>query len=1777
MILESLLLSSNLCMKITNSVVVVGLYYGFLSTFSIGPSYFFLVRSRFVYEIREKEISATTGFIMGQLLMFVSIYYTPLYLALNRPHTMTLLLPLYLMFHTSFGMHDYIEDLFVSDDDDISPRKRKLRIQLAYLNNLIFQLFNPFLLPSATLARLITIYMFRCDNKILFVTSSFVGWLIGHILFIKCLELAVICLWDLYRIWLKRYMMGYIMFEFREKMGLTSQVILTIICIYYLLGVAPSPILCYRDFRKEKEILGMKEKENDVERRKDEDNQVDEDEEESTEEDKDNLVDENEEGSNEEDKDNLVDVDEDPEGNLYLEVNKAAKPIVTFLFDYKRWTRPDCYIENDEFGNSAVQDELSQYFFYICSSDGKQRISFTYPPSLSTFSEMIERKIALYTKEKLSQEDLYNYWVYTNDQKKYNLKNELISRIKILEKKKGSLTLDILEKKTRLCLDQNRKEYLPKRYDPLLNGPYRGTIKNLDSDEIINDLITSTADSVEMFWINKIHGLFYNNFRELEHQRNTFGLGEELLLNSNSIENSLTSIDELSAGIVDSETEIEEKSLQFFFDVIPTDQNDLTTIRKKSTPMKEISKKVSRWSYYLIEDVYEEEMEGEEDTALVPEIAEMLSPPSKRVLLLSYDELADEMPNRNPSEIKKEEVYVLVPDWDADEEREIIRGTMRNLRRKIPVTKVFQARVHSPFFLRHAAKIYFFQHFSLRKTINFILKTFRKLKEGEILEFLFSFFDKKAGKNKPFQLDIYSGIGIRTSEEFEEREKMEMRRQIEMERMAMAEVWEMYSVGPPIRSLLLLLISFLRKYVIFPLFIIVKNTALLTLLGYSEWNADWKDLKNEVHMRCNYDGMPVSETELPEGWFFEGFHIKVLRPFYLQFRGGSHHRDRNRNQNTDPRKRQRNYFYLTVAGLETDYPFGPPRLAERRHYFWAPFLKEVSKSMLKNIKKLAKVIRVLKKKTERFLKVLKKKVKKLAKEQSFNLIEGEVDDEPNENGEDSNINNKIIRESTSPMQSAGKEITENFENLSPMEELTYYTIYLRTQIEDITKDTEKIIQTCDDKRSASQKNLWQIFKRKSIRFICKSPCFVIPFIEKIYIYLLLRISKIARINAELLGELFIESTKKISNYFVYNDNDERKIEKIKQKTMDFILTSFSNTKIKFSNDDENSNNENANIYRDLSSLSQAYVFYKLSQNQLLNKYPLKSVLQHHGTYPFLRDIIKNSCTARGLFDSKPRHNKIHKSGANKWKNWLRGHYQYNLSQAQWSCLEAQKWRNRVNQCCTIQKKDSMKAVRSSMSQNEKWKKRYGYDLFSYKYLNYDYGNSKDSYIYGLQVEDKKIPYNFDTLKPESFYRLISIAISDCLKKGFMTKKDRDRKFLDCRIPRFKTIKTPIKIQNLQKVRDPFNDNYKNYYKNYYKKDYFFNWMGMNQKRGFYPIDSFVLSEFLLPFRMYMNQPWIIPIKLLIFDKHFYKKIKQSKKIDINQKKILSFLANQKEYPEFQNSNKKENKQQGQGDLVSDVRKQKKDVEKDSTKADRKKGKKNRNQGVSAESLILEGLFHEHQFKWGNKVWPDPEIGDKCEDNIELAAVLLKMRRRTFMLWSLMFRGALSVELILWKEQRSLETLMVKKGEFFIEELYVLMQPDGKNIIYQIISISLVDKNKHQTHGKWIRKNRNKKHYDLLVPENILSPRRRRELRILTSFNSQNWNVVDRNPIFCNKNCGQFLNGQKHLNTDANKLMKFKLFLWPNYRLEDLACMNRYWFDSNKGNNYSILRLRMYPR
>ena len=221
---------SSLCMKIINSVVMVGLYYGFLTTLSIGTSYIFLLRARVMEEGTHNKVSATTGFIVGQFMMFISIYCVPLHLAFGRPHTITVLALPYLLFHFFWNKHKDFFDYGRTTRNSM----RNLSIQCVFLNNLIIQLFNHFILPSSMLARLVNIYMFRCNNNMLFVTSSFVGWLIGHILFMKWVGLVLV--WIQQNNFITSNVLirsnKYLVSEFRNSMARIFSILLFITCVY---------------------------------------------------------------------------------------------------------------------------------------------------------------------------------------------------------------------------------------------------------------------------------------------------------------------------------------------------------------------------------------------------------------------------------------------------------------------------------------------------------------------------------------------------------------------------------------------------------------------------------------------------------------------------------------------------------------------------------------------------------------------------------------------------------------------------------------------------------------------------------------------------------------------------------------------------------------------------------------------------------------------------------------------------------------------------------------------------------------------------------------------------------------------------------------------------------------------------------------------------------------------------------------------------------------------------------------------------------------------------------------------------------------------------------------------------------------------------------------------------------------------------------------------------------------------------------------------------------
>nr|YP_009571006.1 hypothetical protein RF1 [Quintinia verdonii]QBC69512.1 hypothetical protein RF1 [Quintinia verdonii] len=1876
MIFKSFLLGNlvSLCMKIINSVVVVGLYYGFLTTFSIGPSYLFLLRAQVMEEGEEgteKKVSATTGFITGQLMMFISIYYAPLHLALGRPHTITVLALPYLLFHFFWNNHKHFFDYGSTTRNSM----RNLSIQCVFLNNLIFQLFNHFILPSSMLARLVNIYMFRCNNKMLFVTSSFVGWLIGHILFMKWVGLVLVWIRQNHSIRSNVLIRSnkYLVSELRNSMARIFSILLFITCVYYL-GRMPSPILTKKLKETSKtEERGESEEETDVEiETASETKGTKQEQEGSTEEDpspslfseekedpdksdeaeeirvngKEKTKDEfhspvykvsylygNQDGNQENSKFKIL-----KDFSIYKKNKKDEdkdlfwfeKPLVTLLFDYKRWNRPLRYIKNNRF-EKAVRNETSQYFFDTCRSDGKQRISFTHLPSLSTFWEMIQRKMALSTLEKFYYDELFNDWLYTN--KNNNLNNEFINRIEALDM--GFLSLDILEKRARLCNDETKKDYLPKMYDPFLNGSHRGTIKKLFSPPIINK--TSVENLIETIEINKIHGILLpdTDRREFEHKIDTFDkkpfsteISHLLSLMSQFARESRSSLNlkglplfsEKKQGRIDS-----EKCFKFLFNAIITDLNG-QKIKKKSIGIKEISKKVPRRSYKLITDLEQQSGEHQEG---VPVDHQIRSRKAKRVVIFTANKRnTNTDPNTTPDQT--DEVALRRYSQQSDFRRGIIKGSMRAQRRKTVIWELFQANVHSPLFLDRIKKSPFFS-FDISGLLKLIFRNWMdKTAELQILDY--------------------------AEEQTKRGEKKEENKRKEKARIEIAEAWDTIPLAQVIRGSMLITQSILRKYIILPSLIIAKNIGRILLLQFPEWSEDLQEWNREMHVKCTYNGVQLSETEFPKNWLTDGIQIKILFPFCLK----PWHRSKLRSSHRDlmkkkGQKEKDDFCFLTVWGMEAELPFGSPR---KRPSFFEPIFKELEKKIVKVKKKDFLVLRVLKERTNLFLKGSKETkkwviknvlfIKRIIKELSkvnpillFRLREVYESSETKKE-KDSIISNQIIHESFSQIRSTdwtNYSLTEK-----KMKNLTDRTSTIRNQIERIIKEKKKVTpeiktnsspnKTSYGVESQSPKNIWQILKRRNARLIGKLHYFIKIFIEKIYIDIFLSIINIPRINTQV----FLESTKKIIDKYIYNNKtNQERINKTNknQNTIHFI------SNIKKSLYNISNSKKNSHIFCDLSSLSQAYVFYKLSQTQIINLYKLRCVLQYHGTSFFLKTAIKDSFGTQGIFHSELRHKKLRSSGTNQWKNWLKGHYQYDLSQIRWSRLIPQKWRNRVNQRRTAQNKDLNKwdsyekdqllhykkqkdsEIYSLPNQKYNFQKYYRYDLLSYKSINYE--TKKDSSIYRspLQVNNNQgISYNYTTHKYKLFDRLGDIPINNYLGKGdiMYMEKNPDRKYFDWKVLNF-FLRQKVDIEAWIKINPNSNKNTKIGSNNYQiiekidtkdlfyltihqypeinpsnqKKIFFFDWMEMNEEIVNRPISNLELwffSEFVLLYNAYKIKPWIIPSKLLLFNFT----INENKKINGKQRGNFFRPSNEKKSFELKNRNQEEKETARQGDLGSVLSNQQKDIEEDYAESAMKKGKdkKQYKSNTKAELDFFLKRYLLFQLRW------DDVLNQKMINNIKIYCLLLRLINPRKITISSIQRREISLDIMMIQKNLTLTELM-KKGVLIIEPARLSVKNDGQFIMYQTIGISLVHKSKHQTNQRYreqryvdknhfdesisrhqrITGNRDKNNYDLLVPEKILSSRRRRELRILISFNSKNRNGMDRNSVFCNenniKNCGQFLDESKHLDRAKNELIKLKFFLWPNYRLEDLACMNRYWFDTNNGSRFSMLRIYMYPR
>nr|YP_009573002.1 photosystem I assembly protein Ycf1 [Plantago ovata]QBE89883.1 photosystem I assembly protein Ycf1 [Plantago ovata] len=1821
-----------LCMKIINSVVVVGLYYGFLTTFSIGPSYLFLLRAQVMEEGSEKKVAATTGFISGQLLMFLSIYYPPLYIALGRPNTITVLALSY------FWLNCWSKKDFFDYESTARNSMRNFRIQWLFVNNLIFQLLNHFFFPSSMLARLVNIYMFRCNNKMLFVTSNFVGWLIGwvivHNFFRKWLELGLV--WIRHRS--KKYIRSnkYFVKKWRYSMDRIFSILFFLSCAYALSRI-PFPVQILKTINKQ--TADEEDFSSSFFEEKGEDP---------------NKIDETEKIE--------VNINENHENSRILQKIKKKKDpfffeknLSTLLFDSNQWDRPLRYIKNDNF-EKAIRDEMSQYFFDICQSDGKERICFTFPPSVSIFLETLKRSLippapeksgfhCIRCKNTIEEKNDYelpfsfadewytfkNTPVWVSDNKE---KGGFLNRIKSLEKE--SSFLNRLETRTRLCNDNWRKKYLPKRYDPFLSGSCRKTIgKNSILEKV------STKNFIEKFQINRIHQILvsYTDNEQLElkmeikrfDDKNSESIEStdfltvikkaisrsliifpylsythacyfwgKLILNNlndscgfffphpagtsfmkklsflkthffamcrNRVEyfeyysyivnerrrtlyphRSLSRFDFTSCtssgfslffflgkkfwkqkkdppnyeNLERQKLEREKEKIyeNFFLKKLllflthANSQNILTSQNR----LNEISKIIPQWEYQLITD--EDDMQTEEDNF------EIRRREAKRVII--FTDIKETKGDEDDSEDLTMIRYLEQPDFDRD----LINGSVRAQRRKVVIWKVFQGNAHSPLF------VYRIKNPVLVSLKSNILDMFKSIKS------IFRTIVESTNEQTKIE---ESGI---------EKEKKNIRD--EGRQMKIAARWETHTYGQTIRSCLLLLHSFFRKYILFPSLIIAKNLGRIFLHQRPEWYEDFQELNKEMHIICTYNGTSLSgDLEFPENWWIEGLQIKIIFPFRLK--------PWHNHQSYAIETVKEAVSFLTAFGLEAKEPFGSP---QKGPSFWKPVFNELGKKVGKMKKN--------------YFKGKKKILAKVSKENPTQLREVEIY-ESNEIQEekDSIISNQIINQSFSQTRSPGlpnSSLTEK-----KIKDLTEQIGTIRNQIEkNINKKRKNNMGPNKSSSNAKSLEKWKILiKRRTIRLISKFPLYLKFFIELIYRHIFLYIERIYR-------HLFLSSIElklaRVCKYSSYINTRLRLTKKIIDKSLNLIKKKP--IPFKKSLDNIRYIKSNLHIFFDLSCVSQAYVFYKLSQIQVSNLHKLRSVLQYQGISLFLKPEIKDSLEKQGIVHSKLKldDQKFTNYEQNEWKNWLRGYYPYDLSSTRWSRLMPEKWRNTSRQPC-IDKKEKLRKCNSYETETdrvsnskkkqevyklalankkENFQKYYRYDLLADKFLN---SEKFKEIIYGLTFQGNKnreLSCNthedrlYDILKTTPIYNYVDIlAVEKMVNRKYLRWKSLYR--------RQKTDISSIttganKNQNMQrKTHNYLKISISNAYLNisYFRlpdnllkfHNVFVDWMGMNEKMLNYSIsnlEGWFFPEFVLFHQAYKMKPWFRPNKLLLLN--------LNRNLNRNEKKKSKLKKKQENQEEI-------TKGKDSGSILS----QQKSSEENPVKLDMKKKKS------QLDSFLERYLLF--QCKWRNDT-----SDERLRNNQEIYCLLLRLIDPRKIILSSIQTKEMDLDIMMIHHSLTCAELL-KKGILILEPIRLFGKNDGLFLMYQTISTSLIDKSKYQTNKKY-QKERYlyKNHFYFLIPENILSFKRRRKLRILISFNSKYRKDENRNLVFWNrKNSNQTSPGNKGLNIEENPLMKLKLFLWPNYRLEDLSCMNRYWFNTNNGSRFGMLRIHLYPQ
>nr|YP_009502377.1 conserved hypothetical protein ycf1 [Alsophila podophylla]AWV63427.1 conserved hypothetical protein ycf1 [Alsophila podophylla] len=882
--------------KIAGPYILFGIYYGLLTTLPVGPSQILCIRA-FIMGGSLSGIVALSGSMVGQLLIIVSIFCSPIYILLSKPHVLTIAVIPY-MFLFWFRTKD------LPDYQTLRPMTSLHDSQIGnlFLNSFLFQIMNPILLPSPVLARLIHLFLFRYSNNVIFLISSFLGWLVGHIIFSYLSRLLIV----------RVEKDSPILYLLVKRATHRTFSIILIINVIFCLGRAPVSFWT-RKFLDE---------------------------------------------SNDKDLDFWIFEYKELELLWWI-----FKPWPISFSEPWRTNRPLRFKKNNRFDvNSLVKRRVSTYFFDKCVIDGKQRLSFAALPSLSICERQLEEssnKLDVSVGTYLTYRD----WVLERLVRSEAFEKELKDRVKLLDD--GSTFWKAMEKRTRLTSEDKTRlpnvydPFLTNSYRIRIPTPQ--TFLTVDELDLPMRKRSGSVTSKRSATTRRNNSIGRNSYKKRieywvsaknersRHSNRTPLPWETLPRKAQRIfhfmfNNRLSfdfEIEDILNGINSSSRF--DVTWEQIFDIDPIDRalfliyleedcrnfkkislSDILSIngeRHLSDPNYEAR------SIYKIEDL---EKDLAHETEILIDNRFDVPGVESDVRYRKLRNLGISIAKTKRKTIRLVKRFAKISDF----RRKVVKGSMRSRRRKILVWKMLQDKAHSPFFLR--------------------LMEIPTLFQLPIERF--------TGLNSEIMI---TGRGEAAGLQFKQELKFpSATRGLSGSKSARSAVAARLDVGPihSGRGLLLVLQPNFRKYIKLPISIAFKNFGRRLLLQDSEWDKDWKEWRKEIHIKCTYDGEEFSHSRFPGRWLKEGLQIKILYPFQLKpwHTNGRKKRSTIRerigeikstggrgSKNGTRLERKRSQFtYLTAWGFQTDIPFGT---IKKDPSFWKPVRRELIRIWKKNL------------------------------------------------------------------------------------------------------------------------------------------------------------------------------------------------------------------------------------------------------------------------------------------------------------------------------------------------------------------------------------------------------------------------------------------------------------------------------------------------------------------------------------------------------------------------------------------------------------------------------------------------------------------------------------------------------------------------------------------------------------------------------------------------------------------------------------------------------------